>query len=51
MEEEKLASLFQTLSIAAPGDLASATVNHVKAEPRALSRLIPNLIEVVSRAS
>eukprot|EP01033_Poteriospumella_lacustris_P007241 gene7244-5213_t len=48
MEEEKLASLFQTLSIAAPGDLASATVNHVKAEPRALSRLIPNLIEVAN---
>jgi len=46
MEEEKLASLFQTLSVGAPADIPSATVNLVKAEPRALSRVIPNLVEV-----
>jgi elongation factor 3 len=46
MEEEKLAALFQTLSVGSAADLPAATVNHVKAEPRALSRLIPNLIEL-----
>lgn len=48
MEEEKLATLFQTLSVSSAADLPASTVNTVKAEPRALARLMPSLVEMVS---